>query len=58
MISGIFLFLVLTALVWGCIIGIQKITKRQAWSLTKIAAHAIISAAAAIVLLFVLVTLF
>ena len=58
MISGMFLFLVLTALVWASIIGIQKITKRQAWSLTKIAAHAIISATVAMVLLFVLVTIF
>jgi hypothetical protein len=58
MISGIFLFLMLTCLAWIAIIGIQKITKKQAVSLTKAAAYATMSATVAIVLLTVFVTLF
>ena len=58
MIGGIFLFLVLTCLVWIAIIGIQKITKRQAVSLTKAAAYATMSATVAIVLLTMFVTIF
>lgn len=58
MISGILIFLVLTAMIWAAIFGIQKITKRQVLSLTKIAAYAIVSATAAMMLLFMLVNLF
>lgn len=52
MISGILIFLVLTAMIWAAIFGIQKITKRQVLSLTKIAAYAIISATAAMMVIF------
>jgi hypothetical protein len=58
MIRVILLFLVLTALVWGGILGVQKMTGKQALDLTKAAVYAIISSTVAIVLMFVLVTIF
>jgi hypothetical protein len=58
MIRVILLFLVLTALVWGGILGVQKLTGKQALSLTKAGMYAIISSTLAIVLMFILVILF
>jgi hypothetical protein len=58
MIRVILLFLVLTALVWGGILGVQKLTGKQALDLTKAAVYAIISSTVAIMLMFVLVTIF
>jgi hypothetical protein len=58
MIRVIFLFLVLTALVWAGILGVQKITGKQALDLTKAGMYAIISSTVAVVLMFVLVTIF
>jgi hypothetical protein len=58
MIRIILLYLVLTALVWGGILGVQKLTGKQALDLTKAGLYAIISSAVAIVLMFVLVMLF
>ena len=58
MIRVVFLFVVLTALVWGGILGVQKLTGKQALSLTKAGMYAIISSTVAIVLMLVLVILF
>jgi hypothetical protein len=58
MIRVILLFLVLTALVWGGILGVQKLTGKQALDLTKAGMYAIISSTVAIMLMFVLVTIF
>ena len=58
MIRVIFLFLMLTALVWLGIIALQKITGKQALSLTKAAGYAIISSSVAVALMFMLVVLF
>jgi hypothetical protein len=58
MIRVIFLFLVLTALVWAGILGVQKLTGKQALDLTKAGVYAIISSTVAIMLMFVLVTIF
>jgi hypothetical protein len=58
MIRVILLFLVLAALVWGAILGVQKLTGKQALSLTKAGMYAIISSTVAIMLMFVLVVLF
>jgi hypothetical protein len=58
MIRVIFLFLVLTAVVWIGILGVQKITGKQALNLTKAAVYAIISSTVAIMLMFGLVLLF
>ena len=58
MIRVVFLFVVLTALVWGGILGVQKLTGKQALSLTKAGMYAIISSTVAIVLMLVLVMLF
>jgi hypothetical protein len=58
MIRVIFLFLVLTALVWGGILGVLKLTGKQALDLTKAGMYAIISSTVAVVLMFVLVTIF
>jgi hypothetical protein len=58
MIRVVFLFAVLTALVWGGILGVQKLTGKQALDLTKAGMYAIISSTVAIVLMFVLVTIF
>jgi hypothetical protein len=58
MIRVIFLFLVLTALVWGGILAVQKLSGKQALDLTKAGMYAIISSTVAIMLMFVLVTIF
>ena len=58
MIRVIFLFLILTALVWGGILAVQKLTGKQALDLTKAGMYAIISSTVAIMLMFVLVTIF
>ncbi len=58
MIRVIFLFIVLAALVWAGILGVQKMTGKQALSLTKAAVYAIISSSVAVALMFVLVILF
>ncbi len=58
MIRVILLFLVLTALVWGGILGVQKLSGKQALSLTKAAVYATISSSVAVALMFGLVILF
>jgi hypothetical protein len=58
MIRVILLFVILAALVWAGILGVQKITGKQALSLTKAAVYAIISSSVAIALMFILVILF
>lgn len=58
MIRVIFLFSILTALVWGGILAVQKLTGKQALSLTKAAGYAIISSSVAVALMFMLVILF
>lgn len=58
MIRVVFLFLVLAALAWIAILGVQKMTGKQALDLTKAGMYAIISSTVAIVLMFVLVMLF
>jgi|LauGreDrversion4_2_1035121.scaffolds.fasta_scaffold60949_7 hypothetical protein len=58
MIQAIFLFLILTSIVWAGIIGVQKISGKQALNLTKSAVYAIISASVAIALMFGLVIIF
>ena len=58
MIRVVFLFLLLTALVWAGIIAVQKITGKQALDLTKAAVYAMISSTIAMVLMFILVMLF
>ena len=58
MIRVIFLFVVLTALVWAGILGVQKLSGSQALNLTKALAYAIISASVAMILMFGLVILF
>ena len=58
MIRVILLFIVLAALVWAGILGVQKLTGRQALDLTKAAVYAIISSSVAIALMFILVILF
>lgn len=58
MIRVIFLFILLTAVVWLGILGVQKLTGKQALSLTKAAAYAIISSSVAVALMFGLVILF
>jgi uncharacterized protein HemY len=58
MIRVIFLFLVLTALVWAGILAVQKLSGKQALDLTKAGMYAIISSTVAIMLMFVLVMIF
>jgi hypothetical protein len=58
MIRVILLFVVLTALVWAGILGVQKLSGKQALNLTKAAVYATISSAVAIMLMFVLVMIF
>ncbi len=58
MIRVIFLFLILTALTWIGILGVQKMSGKQALDLTKAAVYAIISASVAMLLMFGLVILF
>jgi hypothetical protein len=58
MIRVIFLFVILTALVWLGILGVQKLTGKQALDLTKAGMYAIISSTVAIMLMLVLVYFF
>lgn len=58
MIRVILLFLILSALVWVSILGVQKLSGKQALSLAKAAAYATISSAVAVLLMFGLVILF
>jgi hypothetical protein len=58
MIRVVLLFVVLAALVWAGILGVQKLSGKQALDLTKAAVYATISSAVAIALMFVLVILF
>jgi hypothetical protein len=58
MIRVIFLFLVLSVLVYLGMIAVQKMSGKQALNLTKIAVQAIISSTVAIMLMFGLVILF
>ena len=58
MIRVILLFVVLAALVWASILGVQKLSGKQALDLTKAAVYAIISSSVAVALMFGLVILF
>ncbi len=58
MIRVVLLFLLLSALIWAVIIGVQKMTGKQALDLTKTAVYAIISSSVAMMLMFILVMLF
>ena len=58
MIRVVFLFLVLSAITWLGILGVQKMSGKQALDLTKAAVYAIISSSVAIALMFGLVLLF
>lgn len=58
MIKAILLFAVITSLIWGGILGVQKLSGKQALDLTKAGIYAIISSTLAIVLMFGLVILF
>ncbi len=58
MIRVVLLFVILAALVWAGILGVQKLSGKQALDLTKAAVYATISSAVAIALMFVLVILF
>lgn len=58
MIRVVLLFVVLAALIWLGILGVQKMTGTQALNLTKAGMYAIISSTVAIVLMFGLVILF
>lgn len=58
MIRVVLLFVILTALVWGGILGVQKMTGKQALNLTKAGMYAIISSSVAMLLMFGLVILF
>jgi hypothetical protein len=58
MIRVILLFLIVTAVVWGVILGVQKLSGKQALDLTKTAVYAIISASVAIAVMFGLVIIF
>ncbi len=58
MIRVLFLFIVLALLVWLGILGVQKMSGKQALDLTKAAVYAIISSSVAILIMFGLVILF
>ena len=58
MIRVILLFLLLAVIVWAGIVGVQKLTGKQALDLTKAAVYAIISSSVALALMFILVELF
>lgn len=58
MIRVILLFLILSALVFGVIYGVKKLTGQQVLDLTRIGITAIISSSVAIALMFILVELF
>jgi hypothetical protein len=58
MIRVILLFVILTAVVWAGILGVQKLSGKQALDLTKAGVYAIISSTVAIMLMFGLVMIF
>jgi hypothetical protein len=58
MIRVVFLFLILTAIVWIGILGVQKLSGKQALDLTKAAVYAIISSSVAIAIMIGTVILF
>ncbi len=58
MIRVVFLFLILTAIVWISILGVQKLSGKQALDLTKAAVYAIISSSVAIAIMIGTVILF
>ena len=58
MLRVIFLFLILAVLCYLGILAAQKVTGKQFLKLTKIAGYVIISSPLAMVLMFILVTLF
>ena len=58
MLRVIFLFLILAVLCYLGILAAQKVTGKQFLKLTKIAGYVIISSTLAMVLMFILVTLF
>ena len=58
MIRVFILFILLTVLVWAGILGVQKMSGKQALDLTKAGVYAIISSSVAIALMFGLVILF
>ena len=58
MIRAILLFLILSVIASLVIIGIQKLTGKQALALTRVAGLAIISSSVAIALMFILVEIF
>ena len=58
MIRVLFLFLILSALIYFGMIAAQKLTGRQFFKLTKIAGLAIISSSVALVLMILLTQLF
>lgn len=58
MIRVVFLFLILTAIVWVSILGVQKLSGKQALDLTKAAVYAIISSSVAIAIMIGTVILF
>lgn len=58
MIRVVLLFVVLAGLVWLSILGVQKLTGKQALDLTKAGVYAIISSSVAVALMFILVELF
>ena len=58
MIRVVFLFLILTALIWAGILAAQKLTGAQALNLTKALIYATISSAVAIAIMIGTVILF
>ncbi len=58
MIRVIFLFIILSVLTWAAIVGVQKMSGKQALDLTKAGVFAIISSSVALALMFILVELF
>ena len=58
MIKVVIMFLLLVTVVWFGILGVQKMTGKQALDLTKTAFYAIISSVVAFAMMFMLVVLF
>ncbi len=58
MIRIVLLFVILTALIWAGILGVQKLSGAQALNLTKAAVYAIISSSVAIAIMIGTVILF
>jgi len=58
MIRVVFLFLIVTLIIFGAIWGAKKLSGQQIIDLTKIGVTAIISASVALALMFILVELF